>query len=114
MLGFLFIGIGLLVNKVPSLSPPSLEVVSREAANQSLVLSDKKDTDSTRSNDTNTDSLIKINGASQADLESLDGVGPKTAQKIIEGRPYASTLDLLTKHVVSLKLFEQIKKKISL
>ena len=38
--------------------------------------------------------LIDVNSASQSELESLSGVGPKTAQKIIDGRPYSSINDL--------------------
>ena len=39
--------------------------------------------------------LIDINTASAAELETLSGVGPKTAAAIIEGRPYATVDDLL-------------------
>jgi competence protein ComEA len=38
---------------------------------------------------------INLNTASLAELESLPGVGPKTAQLIVEGRPYAQVGDLL-------------------
>jgi DNA uptake protein ComE-like DNA-binding protein len=37
---------------------------------------------------------IDINSASQADLESLPGVGAATATKIIAGRPFSSVSDL--------------------
>jgi competence protein ComEC len=37
---------------------------------------------------------IDINRASQAELESLPGVGPTIARRIIEGRPYRSVNDL--------------------
>lgn len=37
---------------------------------------------------------IDLNTASEKDLESLKGVGPATAKKIIAGRPYASAADL--------------------
>lgn len=38
--------------------------------------------------------LIDLNTASQKDLESVKGVGPATAKKIIAGRPYKTVEDL--------------------
>lgn len=57
--------------------------------------------------------LININSASEQELDSLPGIGPVTAQKIIAGRPYSSINDLLDKNVVGSKVFEQIKEKIA-
>jgi len=37
---------------------------------------------------------IDINSASQNDLETIKGIGPATAKKIIAGRPYGSVNDL--------------------
>jgi competence protein ComEA len=51
---------------------------------------------------------IDLNTASQKDLESLKGVGPATAKKIIEGRPY-KTVDDLKKAGVSEKTIGSIK-----
>lgn len=56
---------------------------------------------------------ININTASQAQLESLPGIGPVTAGKIIAGRPYSSVDDLLTKKILGQKTFEKIKGEIS-
>jgi competence protein ComEA len=57
--------------------------------------------------------LININTASSDSLDSLPGVGPATITKIINGRPYQNTNELLDKKVVSSKVFEGIKDKIS-
>lgn len=38
---------------------------------------------------------VDLNTASQAELESLPGIGPSLAQAIVEGRPYASVDALL-------------------
>ena len=57
--------------------------------------------------------LININTSSQSQLESLPGIGPVTAQKIIAGRPYGSIEELLSKKIVGSKVFGQIKDKIA-
>lgn len=55
---------------------------------------------------------ININTTSASELEALPGIGPKTAEKIINGRPYQSIEDLLLKKVVGKNVFEKIKDKI--
>jgi len=57
--------------------------------------------------------LININNASESQLDTLPGIGPVTAQKIIVGRPYSSVDELLSKKIVGAKVFGQIKDKIS-
>ena len=54
-------------------------------------------------------SVININLASILDLETLPGVGEVTAQKIVDGRPYATIEELLEKKVVGSATFEKIK-----
>ena len=58
-------------------------------------------------------SKININTASSSELDRLPGVGPVTAQKIIEGRPYQTIEELLSRKIVSKSIFEKIKDKIS-
>jgi len=52
--------------------------------------------------------LIDLNSASQKDLESLKGIGPALAKKIIAGRPYTS-IDDLKKAGISEKTIGSIK-----
>ncbi|OGK49195.1 hypothetical protein A3A55_03925, partial [Candidatus Roizmanbacteria bacterium RIFCSPLOWO2_01_FULL_40_14] len=52
---------------------------------------------------------ININTASTTELESLNGIGEKRAQQIIDGRPYSSIQELLEKGIVGEKTFEAIK-----
>jgi DNA uptake protein ComE-like DNA-binding protein len=50
---------------------------------------------------------VDLNSATEKQLESLPGVGPATAKKIVAGRPYAAVADL-TKAGVSAKTIEKI------
>lgn len=58
--------------------------------------------------------LVSINFASQSELESLPGVGPVTAGKIISGRPYSSIEELVTKKAIGQAAFAKIKIMLSL
>lgn len=72
---------------------------------------------SASSNDTMYDvkaGLINVNYSSQSELESLPGIGPVTAKKIIDSRPYQTLEELVTKKAVGQGLFEKIKNQISL
>ncbi|MBU1085705.1 MAG: ComEA family DNA-binding protein [Candidatus Beckwithbacteria bacterium] len=55
---------------------------------------------------------ININSASVSQLDTLWGVGEATAKKIIEGRPYGSVEELLTKKVVNSNVYERIKDEV--
>jgi len=57
--------------------------------------------------------VLNINTASSGDLENLSGIGPVTATKIIEGRPYSDVQELLNRKIVGNATFEKIKDKIS-
>jgi len=58
-------------------------------------------------------SSININTASAKELDSLPGVGSVTSEKIIGGRPYSVIDELVKKKIVSQRVFEQIKEKVS-
>jgi competence protein ComEA len=56
--------------------------------------------------------VININQASASELDTLVGVGLTTAQKIIAGRPYQTTEELVSKKVVSKTVYLKIKDSI--
>ncbi len=68
---------------------------------------------SSEGNVTGSNSLINVNTVSASELDTLHGVGPVTAQKIISNRPYQSVDELLSKKSVNSKVFSQIKDKVS-
>lgn len=57
---------------------------------------------------------VNINTASQNELEDLPGVGPVTAKKIIDNRPYQTLKELVSKKALGQALFETIKGNLSL
>ena len=62
----------------------------------------------------NQSGLININSATSSELDTLPGIGPATAEKIINNRPYQSLDELVSKKAVGSKVFENIKDKITI
>lgn len=56
---------------------------------------------------------VNINTATQSQLEELWGIGPVTAQNIIEQRPYSSIEELLTKKIIKQNVFDRNKDLLS-
>jgi len=59
------------------------------------------------------ESPININTSDQKTLETLSGIGPAYAKKIIEQRPYSTVDELQTKDIIPQKTFEKIKNLIT-
>jgi competence protein ComEA len=57
--------------------------------------------------------LVNINAATQKELESIAGIGAVTAEKIINGRPYQELAELVSRKIISAKLYTQIKDLLS-
>ena len=57
--------------------------------------------------------LINVNTASESELDTLPGIGPATAAKIISLRPFSSVNELLSKKAVGSSVFGKIKEKVS-
>ncbi|TXH01218.1 MAG: hypothetical protein E6P95_02340 [Candidatus Moraniibacteriota bacterium] len=57
--------------------------------------------------------LINVNTASVESLDTLPKIGPVTAQKIINGRPYGSIEELVSKKVLTQKTFDGLRDMIS-
>lgn len=63
---------------------------------------------------TNPLGTVSVNAASQQELESLPGIGPATATKIISGRPYTSLEELVAKKAIGQALYDKLKSQLTL
>jgi competence protein ComEA len=53
--------------------------------------------------------LLDINSATKPQLEALKGIGPKYADAIIKGRPYARKDELVSKKIVPDNVYSMVK-----
>lgn len=72
------------------------------------------DINSSNTQPNNQGDCISINNASSEQLQTLTGVGPSTATKIIEGRPYANINDLLNVSGIGTVTLEKLEPHICL
>lgn len=83
----------------------ALPVVSAQATGASQKTAEKE---SRRAKTAASPGPVDLNTASEKELDALPGVGPATAKKIIDHRPYGSVNDL-AKSGISQKEVEQLK-----
>jgi len=51
---------------------------------------------------------LNINSATEDELERLPGIGTAVAHKIISGRPYGDSIELLQRHLVTKAEYDRI------
>ncbi|HKW77229.1 MAG TPA: helix-hairpin-helix domain-containing protein [Terriglobales bacterium] len=75
-------------------------------SSQSTSTSAKKNTKKAK---TPKSQQVDVNSATKDELAALPGIGDATAQKIIDGRPYKTKRDLLTKKILTQGEYDKVK-----
>lgn len=57
--------------------------------------------------------LVDLNSASEEDLKGLPGIGKREARRIISGRPYKDTHDLVSKRILSTAAYAKVKDEVT-
>jgi competence protein ComEA len=82
------------------------------AAGKDAAATKKTKSSDTAAPKTKKAALVDINAASKEELTALPGIGDAYSQKIIDGRPYNSKRDLLTRKILPQATYDQVSDKI--
>ena len=61
----------------------------------------------------NRDKPLDVNKASKEQLSSLPGMSTEGAERIIDGRPYSSASELVSRRIISQQEYDKIKDQIT-
>lgn len=96
-----------------STQSPSPDTIRRDTANAtSAAARDAKAVAQGVSDGLKENRTVDINKASDTDLRSLPGIDADAAHRIIAGRPYADTAELLHRQIISKPEYDRIVSRI--
>ncbi len=95
-----------------TLALTTLPLLAQSTASSGTAGSKAAQTSKPASSSTSPSEKLDINSATKDQLEALAGIGSAYSQKIIDGRPYHSTRDLLTRKIVPQKTYDGIQDEI--
>ncbi len=99
----------------PSGSSSQTDTSTASKGKKSKSATTKTDTssaDTAKSATKDSKDKVDINSASKDELQALSGVGDAYSQKIIDGRPYNTKRDLLTRKIVPKATYDKISGQI--